>query len=103
MYSVVCRNCGLETAKRLSKTEAIASWNRRAYEKLYFAMCILSERREKLNQEAPLAKKLKKAYNTLNDVRGGAPMVPSGSVAWGSIRQRIFKSRVEETLRYRRR
>ena len=56
-----------------------------------FAMCILSERREKLNQEAPLAKKLKKAYNTLNDVRGGAPMNPISHSGWGSIRQRIFK------------
>ncbi len=36
---------------------------------LMFAMCILSERREKLNQEAPLAKKIAKAYHTLSAIR----------------------------------
>lgn len=36
---------------------------------LMFAMCILSERREKLNQEAPLAKKIAKAYHTLSAMR----------------------------------
>lgn len=34
-----------------------------------FAMCILSERREGLHQEAPLAKKLRSAYHTLDDLR----------------------------------
>lgn len=34
-----------------------------------FAMCILSERREGLNQEAPLAKKLQSAYHTLDNLR----------------------------------
>ncbi len=36
---------------------------------LTFAMCILSERREMLNQEAPLAKKLRSAYHTLDSLR----------------------------------
>jgi len=34
-----------------------------------FAMCILSERREGLNQEAPLAKKLRSAYHTLDELK----------------------------------
>ena len=38
-------------------------------EDITFAMCILSERREMLNQEAPLAKKLRSAYHTLDKVR----------------------------------
>jgi hypothetical protein len=46
------------TIKELAKTDDIT-----------FAMCILSERREALNQEAPLAKKLKSAYCTLRDLR----------------------------------
>ncbi len=36
---------------------------------LTFAMCILSERRGLLNQEAPLAKKLHQAYHTLEELR----------------------------------
>jgi hypothetical protein len=34
-----------------------------------FAMCILSERRESLNQNAVLAQKLRSAYNTLVELR----------------------------------
>lgn len=36
---------------------------------LTFAMCIMSERREMLNQEAPLAKKLRSAYHTIDHLR----------------------------------
>ena len=37
-YSVLCENCGLETAHRPSKKEAVALWNRRAYELLHDAI-----------------------------------------------------------------
>lgn len=57
---------------------------------LTFAMCILSERREMLNQNAPLAKKLASAYHMLDDVRGGKPMT-SGNDMWGSMRERIYR------------
>jgi len=36
---------------------------------LTFAMCILSERRSGLNQEAPMAKKLVSVYKTLEELR----------------------------------
>lgn len=50
------------TMKELEKTDNIT-----------FAMCILSERRSLLNQEAPLAKKLQSAYHTLEELRSQKP------------------------------
>ncbi len=46
------------TAKQLNETDDLT-----------FAMCVLSERRELLNQESPLAKKLQRVYRVLEELR----------------------------------
>jgi len=62
-----------------------------------FAMCILSERQETLNQEVPLAKKLRSAYHTLDDIRGGKPMNPDLCVG-SSVREQIYREKDREYL-----
>lgn len=47
---------------------------------LTFAMSILSERCNKLNPEAPIAKKLAGTRNTLDKLRGGCPLTPGDEV-----------------------
>jgi len=60
---------------------------------LTFAMCILSERREKLNQEAPLAKKLASAHRTLESLRDACRSMPNAS-----IEEAIFRKVQHEHL-----
>ena len=62
-----------------------------------FAMLILSERRETLNQEAPLAKKLRSAYHALDDIRGGMSMKPDLNIG-SSIRELIYREKEREYL-----
>ena len=57
---------------------------------LTFAMCILSERRGSLNQESPLAKKLRRAYHTLDKLRGGQPISCNVDNALSTMRHRIY-------------
>ena len=59
------------TIKELKETDDIT-----------FAMCILSERRENLNQEAPLAKKLRSAYHTLNSMKEARNKIPRKTCAY---------------------
>ena len=37
-YTGICENCGAETAPRNTREEAIAAWNRRAYDTLHEAV-----------------------------------------------------------------
>ena len=55
------------TIKELKETDDIT-----------FAMCILSERREGLNQEAPLAKKLRSTYHTLDRLKSRPELFEEG-------------------------
>jgi hypothetical protein len=68
------------TIKQLKETDDIT-----------FAMSILSERLGGLNVNAPLAKKLQSARSTLDNLRGGCPLVPPNSDMWGSMRERIYR------------
>jgi hypothetical protein len=56
---------------------------------LTFAMCILSERREMLNQEAPLAKKLRRAFHTIEELRDAYRKVTHNSPNTISIKEAI--------------
>jgi len=60
-------------------------------------MCILSERREMLNQNAPLAKKIASAYHTLDEIRGGCPM-NHGVNELEAIRHRIYREIEQEYM-----
>jgi hypothetical protein len=68
-----------------------------------FARCILSERREKLNQESPLAQKLKKAYTTLGEIKANLDNPREISIGWciedvQSIRPDLTDEQATEVL-----
>ena len=56
---------------------------------LTFAMRILSERRGNHHPKDPISKKLSRAYQTLDELRGGRPLTYGGDVV-PIIRQRFY-------------
>jgi hypothetical protein len=61
-------------------------------------MCILSERRGLLNQEAPLAKKLHQAYHTLEELRDVCRENPNYADGLTSAKDAIFLKVQQDNL-----
>jgi len=60
----------------------------RETDEITFVMSILTERRKKLNPNAPFAQKIAAAYLLLDKIRGGCPVEP-GEDIWETLRERI--------------